>query len=78
MSHWLQGAAGEEESSREALVEISNPIEDTEAFTEGSCYIVTDLTAPDRSRSSLPSAVLIWDTKRTLWEKIPPLEAQEA
>jgi len=60
-----------------ALIEVSNPSEDVEAIEEGSCYMITDITAPDLRRSSA-SHLLLRTTNRTLWQMIPPQEAQEA
>lgn len=53
-------------------MEVSNPSEDVEAVTEGACYMVTDVMAPEMRRSPL----LLRTTKRTLWDLIPPQQAQ--
>lgn len=60
-----------------AVIEVSNPSEDIEGIAEGSCYLVTDLTAPDTRRSSA-SQLLLRTTARTCWQMVPAQEAQDA
>ena len=72
----LQGASGKEQRSMRAIVEVSNPAEDVEALAEGCCCLVTDLSAPAKQRSTGP--LLLRTSARTLWQLIPPAEAQTA
>ena len=60
-----------------AVIEVSNPSEDIEGVAEGSCFMITDLTAPEARRSSA-SHLLLRTTARTRWQQIPLQEAQAA
>ena len=60
-----------------AVIEVSNPSEDIEGIAEGSCYMVTDLTAPEGRRGGA-GPLLLRTTARTRWQMVPPQEAQDA
>ena len=72
----MQGASGQEQCSMRAIIEVSNPAEDVEALAEGCCCLVTDLSASAKQRSTGP--LLLRTSVRTLWQIIPPAEAQAA
>ena len=72
----MQGGSRREQCSMRAVIEVSNPAEDVEALAEGCCCLVTDLSAPAKQRSTGP--LLLRTSVRTLWQLIPPAEAQTA